>query len=92
MDTFEQITLRIVEDQENIIGPLAREEALRISGISFVNDGKDVSLSGDKRHLIDQVVARYEHLFGKASVQVCRDAAAPFLPSLKTGETPISLT
>lgn len=90
MDTLEQIAQHIVKEQELIIGPLAREEAARVTGLTFGAD-KAVVLAGDKRKLIDQLVARYERLFGRASVQVCRDAAAPLLPLLQTGETPDSL-
>ena len=90
MDTFEQITQHIVKEQELIIGPLAREEAARVDGIVVRDDGT-VLMTSDKKTAIDQLVARYERLFGRASVQVCRDAAAALLPSLKTGETPDSL-
>ncbi len=89
MDIFEQIALRIIQEQQNIIGPLAYEQATKVDGL-LMKEG-DVVLSGDKRELIDRLVARYERLFGQASIQVCRDAAAPLLPSLKTGETPSSL-
>lgn len=89
MDTFEQIVEKIIKDQELIIGPLALEEAKRVVGIVFSPEG--VRLDGNKINIIDQLVARYERLFGEASVQVCKDAAAPLLPNLKTGETPSSL-
>ncbi len=92
---FEQIVQRIVKEQELIIGPLAREEALRVQGITFAGaDYQNVSsivLSGDSRSLIDQLVARYERLFGRASVQVCRDAAAPLLPEINKKDIPSSL-
>ncbi len=91
MDVFEQIAQRIVEEQELIIGPLAREEALRVPGFSFVAGQKAVVLTGDKRALIDQLVVRYERLFGPASIQVCRDAAAPLLPDIKSEDAPFSL-
>ncbi|OGH88768.1 MAG: hypothetical protein A3J93_01610 [Candidatus Magasanikbacteria bacterium RIFOXYC2_FULL_42_28] len=91
MDTLTQIVEHIVKEQELIIGPLAREEAARVSNI-VVRDNGTVLMTGDnKKAAIDQLVARYERLFGQASVQVCKDAAASFLPSLKTGETPDSL-
>lgn len=88
---FEQIAQRIIQEQELIIGPLARDEAVRVAGISFASDRKTVILAGDKRLLIDQLVARYERLFGKASVQVCRDAAAPLLPEIQKKDIPSSL-
>ncbi len=90
MDIFEQIALRIIQEQQNIIGPLAYEQATKVEGLVITEGG--VVLSGNKRELIDHLVARYERLFGQASIQVCRDAAASLLPSLKTGETPLSLT
>lgn len=90
MDTFEKIAQKIVEEQELIVGPLAREEALRVVGVSIPAE-KQLLLVGDKRQLIDQLVARYERLFGLASVQVCHEAAAPLLPDLKEDQVPSSL-
>lgn len=90
MDTLTQIAQHIVKEQELIIGPLAREEATRVAGLIVGADGS-VTMSGDKKASINQLVARYERLFGRASVQVCKEAAASLLPSLKTGETPDSL-
>lgn len=90
MDTLEQIAQHIVKEQELIIGPLARQEAARVNDL-VISDNGTVAMTGDKKIAIDQLVARYERLFGRASVQVCRDAAAPLLPSLQTGEMPDSL-
>jgi len=87
MDTLTQIAQHIVKEQELIIGPLAREEAIRVAGLTVGIDGA-ITMSGDKIAAINQLVARYERLFGLASVQVCKDAAASFLPSLKTDEIP----
>lgn len=91
MDILEQIAQRIIKDQEMIIGPLAFEEASHVSGLDFDPSNNLVSLSGDKKKLIDLLVARYERLFGLASVQVCKDAAAPLLPELEEKDRPQSL-
>lgn len=90
MDILAEIAQHIVREQELIIGPLAREEANQVDDI-VVRDNGTVLMLGDRKIAINQLVARYERLFGRASVQVCRDAAAPLLPSLKFEEIPDSL-
>ena len=91
MDILEQIAWRIIKEQELIIGPLALEEAGRVSGLVLDSANNRVSLNGNKAEDVDRLVAQYERLFGKASVQVCRDAATPLLPGLNAAQRPQSL-
>lgn len=91
MDIFDQIAQRIVADQQLIIGPLAVEEAKRVKGLSFDTKTNELFISGDKKKSIDELISRYEQLFGQASIEVCRDAAAPLIPQLKSDEIPTLL-
>lgn len=89
MNTIDQIAFRIIREQELIIGPLAWLEARKVSGISV--EQNSISIGGDGKSVIDRLVAQYERLFGKASREVCRQAAAPLLSELNPGEVPASL-
>jgi len=89
--TFDQIPLRIIKEQELIIGPIAWDEARKVSGLTIDQIHNLVSFSGDGKDIIDRLVARYEKLFGKASREVCRDAVASIIADMQPSEIPISL-
>lgn len=93
MTILDQIAGRIIKEQEMIIGPLAWEEALKVNGIRVIDKkaGSVVLESADNRSVIDNLVKIYELFFGRASHEVCREAAAPFLIGLTPAEIPLSL-
>lgn len=89
MDIYTQIVQRIVEQQETIIGPVAIEQAKRVSNLKIDWDGKhEISFSGDAPAAIDELVKQYEHLFGKLSVEVCREATATLVAQLPADKQP----
>ena len=93
MTVLDQIALNIIKEQELIIGPFAWQEAKKVSGvhISDVGSGTVTVENGDPKQVIDKLVAQYDRLFGRASREVCREAAAPFLANLVPTEIPLSL-
>jgi hypothetical protein len=92
MTTLEEITIRIIREQELIIGPLAWSEADKVEGLRIDRTKGEVTVdTGDPKIAVDQLVARYERLFGRASEEVCREAAAPFLAGLSPADIPSSL-
>ena len=46
---------------------------------------------GDAKDVINRLVAQYERLFGRASREVCKEAAMPFLGNINPTEVPTSL-
>jgi len=93
MTNLDQIALQIVKQQELVIGPLAWSEARKVGGLSIVSQEKgEVRIeNGDPKAVIDRLVAQYERLFGRASHEVCREAAAGLIANLAPGEIPASL-
>ena len=93
MDTllpFPKIALRIIREQELVIGPLAWDEARKVQGLQII--GGQVNLqSGDPKGIIDKLVAQYERLFGLASHEVCRDAVKDLIREMSPEEIPSSL-
>ncbi len=73
-DLYEKIAEQIIEEQEHIIGPLAFDQARKVSGITVNIDQHSVQLSGDKKDLVEKLVRQYEYLFGGTSIEVCKDA------------------
>lgn len=94
MDTatqFPQIAIRIIREQELVIGPLAWDEAIKVPGFNIDQSHNSVSLSGDGKDIINRLVAQYERLFGKVSHAVCHDAVQDLIAEMKPDEVPESL-
>ena len=91
MDTISQIPIRIIREQELVIGPLAWDEAKKVAGLMIDPSHTSVSLSGDSKDIINRLVARYERLFGKASHEVCREAVQDIVAGMSSNEVPESL-
>ena len=92
MDIFSRIASRIIKEQELIIGPLAWGEAKKVSGIKVMDPkAGELALEGDAKQIIDGLVARYDRLFGRASHEVSREAAAGLVADLPSADIPMSL-
>jgi len=90
MIQLSQLATQIVRTQETIIGPLAWVEAKKIPGL-VINDKKIVVNQQISKETIDQLVAQYERLFGKASREVCKDAVRNLVVDMAPKDIPISL-
>ena len=93
MNIFSEISMKIIKEQELIIGPLAWSEARKVEGLRVVDEHQgQVSIeSGDNKAVIDRLVSQYERLFGRASQEVCKEAAAELLKGLAPDQIPTSL-
>lgn len=93
MNILDKIASNIIKEQELIIGPLAWQEAGKVRGIHILDSksGAVTVENGNNKTVIDKLVGQYERLFGRASREVCREAAAPFLANLSLMDTPLSL-
>ena len=91
MDIFGQIASRIIKEQALIIGPLAWQEAKKVAGLTASDATGEVTLEGDKKTAIDNLVARYDRLFGRASHEVSKEAAVGLLADLPPLDVPMSL-
>lgn len=90
-DVFAKIAEKIIRAQESVIGPLALEQAKKVNGLTLDWSKHEVSIEGNKTGVLDNLVKQYEHLFGLASIQVCRDAAKDLLSDLPKDQLPASL-
>ena len=88
---FPKIALRIIQEQELVIGPLAWDEAKKVSGLTVDRSSGTVSFSGDQKEILNKLVLQYERLFGKLSDEVCRDAVKDLIAGMSPEEIPSSL-
>jgi len=92
MDTILKIAIRIIKRQELVIGPLAWDEAMKVPGLHFDEQHESAYFDeGDKKTIINNLVAQYEKIFGKASHAVCRDAVLDLIAQMPPEEVPSSL-
>jgi len=73
------------------MGPLAWDEARKVSGLMIDQSHNSVSFSGDGKDVINRLVAQYEKIFGLASHAVCHDAVQDIISGMKPEEIPESL-
>lgn len=73
MDPYTQAISKIIKEQQAIIGPIALDQAKKVSGLE-VKAAEDVRITGNKKEVLTNLVNQYAKLFGKASVEVCKEA------------------
>jgi hypothetical protein len=91
MDIFAQIVLRIIIEQENIIGPVAVDLANNVAGLKLDWKKREVSFEADKTQIIEKLIENYQHLFGHASVEVCREAVKLIISEVPKDKIPKQL-
>ena len=91
MEPILEIPIRIIKEQELVIGPLAWDEAKKVPGLTVNPSQTFVTLSGDSKDIINKLVAQYERLFGRASREVCWEAVYDILANMAPEEIPSSL-
>ncbi len=88
VDIFVKLAEQIIKEQENIIGPVALEQAQKVPGIKVNTKTHEIYLEGDKKNILENLVKQYQGLFGRASVQVCKEAAKSILSLLPADQVP----
>lgn len=89
---LDKISLRIIKEQELIIGPVAWDEARKVQGLKILDQNTgEVVLEGDAKSILNNLVAQYARLFGRASNEVCKEVAKDLIAELPANEVPDSL-
>lgn len=87
MSNANDLAMRIIHEQEVIIGPLAWSVAGEVKGLT-VRGNNSVVLSGSYAVVLAGLVKKYEKLFGPASREVCRDAVRSLVASVPERDVP----
>ena len=91
MDIYAQLVVKIVEQQESVIGPVAIERAQTVKGLLIDWPAKNVVISESPMTVIDNLVNQYKVLFGQISVEVCKEAVGRLSQRLSPEQIPASL-
>lgn len=74
MTSGQQLVLAIVKQQKAIMGPMAVDLANRVNGVHISNDLASIEVGGNTAQVLGDLVKQYEKLFGRASVEACKDS------------------
>ena len=67
MNTLGEILIRIIKEQELIVGPLAWGEARKVAGLSVDQAHNSVSLSGDEKEVVNRFISTFTSVSMKAA-------------------------
>lgn len=87
MDIYAQMVSRIIKEQQTIIGPIAIDQAKKVTGIQLTSPD-DVQITGNEKDVMSHLVEQYARLFGKASVAICKEAIEPLVSQNPATELP----
>lgn len=91
MDIFAQLAQKIIEEQESIIGSVALEQAGKVSGLSVDWKTHIIQFTGNKTTILENLVEKYQELFGQASVEACKEAVKGIINTVPKEEVPVLL-
>lgn len=87
MNIYAQLAEKIIQEQENIIGPVALEQARKVEGLEVTSD-KDIKILGNEKDVLQKLVTQYAKLFGQASIEVCKEAVHEVKTALSPNDLP----
>ena len=87
MDPVAQAISRIIKEQQAIIGPVALDQAKKVDGLQL-GGADDVKITGNKKEVLGNLVNQYSKLFGKASIEVCKEAFEPYFAKIPSADIP----
>ena len=88
MDVYAQIAAKIIQQQETIIGPVAVQQAQQVKGMSVDWKSHTVSIQGDEKQAVEELVEAYKELFGQIAVEVSKEAVVAIASQLKPEQLP----
>jgi hypothetical protein len=93
MSIYDQIAIKIIKEQELLMGPVAWDQASKVSGLKIADKQKGSVLvqENDGIAVIDKLVDRFENLFGRAGREVCKEAVGALVADLDPSQVPTSL-
>jgi hypothetical protein len=87
-DVFAKIAEKIIAQQETIIGPVAISQAQGVQGLSLDWTNHSVTLSGDEKEILEELIEAYRDLFGQVAVEASKEAAGTLVHQLQPEQLP----
>ena len=90
MSLLQTMAIKIIQEQELIIGPIAWDEAKKVQGMTVLYEKREVTMQ-EEQAVVDRLVAQYERLFGRASREVCKEAVRDIIGDVPQDKVPAAL-
>lgn len=87
-EAINNLVLEIIKRQVHIIGPVAWHEAMKVQGLTIDAQKNSISVNGEPKIVLEQLVGKYEELFGEASLEICREVARKFISQIPSEQIP----
>ena len=87
MDQLVLAAQQIIKAQQSVIGPIALDQLRHVSGLT-VDTPNDVTIPGNPKKILAELVDKYAEFFGQASVEVCKDAVREVTPPIPSSDLP----
>ena len=93
MTIYDQIAIKIIKEQALLMGPVAWNEAGKVDGLKIDSKVGEVSIlqANDGGLIINKLVDRFGHLFGRAGREVCKEAVNALIADMQPSQIPSSL-
>ncbi len=94
MTIYDQIALKIIREQELLMGPVAWLQAAKVPGLRIIDQKKgeiSIDQGSDNVLVINNLVDRFGNLFGRAGREVCKEAVGALVADLEPNRVPVSL-
>jgi hypothetical protein len=88
MSIYATIVEKIIAQQEQIIGPVAMQQASLVEGIAIDDKTHSVTLTGNEKQIINELIGQYQELFGQIAVEVSKEAASKIAATLTPEQLP----
>lgn len=90
MDPENAISLikAIIRGQQNIIGLLAIEQANKVPGLEVTTSLDVVKMDQTPSKVLTNLVLQYQKLFGRASLDACKESVKEYLPNMSSQDLP----
>lgn len=91
-DSYPELAMAIVKGQEEIIGPVAWQQASSVTGLQVEGSSTITFVSGvDRKQVVEELVLKFRDFFGQAAIEVCKEAVAKISQNMSNDELPASL-
>ncbi len=82
----------IIKHQEKIVGPVAWILAKKVIGLIITSlNPAGIKIADEPKQVIDELVGKYEYLFGRLGILECRSAVNDIITDMHTNDVPHSL-
>ncbi len=86
MEKYKNAIKYILQEQELIIGPVAKDLAKQVEGVKITDN--DIIITSDPKDTLQKVISQFQSLFGQLSIEVSKQVIKTKGLKFEPGELP----